>query len=225
MEPNFPNTNYDNWREFVTVVLWKPGKPNYQVAKAYRPIALLCTLAKVITAIVANDISYLVEKHQLLPKTHFGGCPGRTMMDALHYMTHRIKEAWQNKKVVSILFLDVEGAFPNAVTARLIHNLWKRRIPEIYITFVKNLLQGRSTKLKFDDYTSNAIEIHNGIGQGDPLSMILYIIYNADLLEITENSKEEVLGYVDEVAIMVTGDDFAETSRKLERMMTHKGGV
>ena len=182
------------WREFVTIVLRKPGKPNYTVPKAYRPIALLCTIAKLLTALVADDMSRLVEKHQLLPKTHFGGRPGRTTTDAIHYLTYRIKEAWRKGKVASILFLDVEGAFPNAVTDRLIHNLKRRRMPKIYINFVKQLLGDRSTKLKFDDFTSEPIKIENGIGQGDPLSMLLYIIYNADLLEIadTKNSKDEL---------------------------------
>jgi len=64
---------YDPWREFTTVVLRKPGKPNYQAPKAYRPIALLCTMAKLVTALVASDLSHLVETHNLLPNTHFGG--------------------------------------------------------------------------------------------------------------------------------------------------------
>lgn len=63
---------YDPWKESTTVVLRKPGKPNYKLAKAYRPIALLSTLAKVLTAIVAQGVSQLVEQHQLLPSTHFG---------------------------------------------------------------------------------------------------------------------------------------------------------
>ena len=81
------------------------------------------------TAIVAEEISQLVELHQLLPKTHFGGWPGRTTMDTLHYMVHHVKQAWRDNKVVSILFLDVKGAFPNAVTKWLLHNLRKWRIP------------------------------------------------------------------------------------------------
>jgi hypothetical protein len=61
----------DNWREFTTVVLRKPGKPNYEIPKAHRPIALLCTMAKVLTAIVTEDISYMVEKESLLPSSHY----------------------------------------------------------------------------------------------------------------------------------------------------------
>jgi ribonuclease HI len=216
---------YDPWREFTTVVLRKPGKPNYETPKAYRPIALLSTLAKVLTAIVAEDVTRLVERHQLLPKTHYGGRPGRTTTDALHYLVHRIKEAWGKGQVASVLFLDVEGAFPNAVTDRLIHNLKKRRIPTSYVTFIKQLLTGRRTRLKFDDFTSESIKILNGIGQGDPLSMILYILYNADLLEIPEDEeKEDSLGYVDDIALVALGEDFNETTKRLETMMTKENG-
>ena len=42
---------YAPWRESVTVVLRKPGKPRYDTPKAYRPIALLNTLGKVLTSI------------------------------------------------------------------------------------------------------------------------------------------------------------------------------
>lgn len=88
-------------------------------------------MANVLTVMVAENISQLVEWHQLLPNTHFRGRPGRTTMDAIHYLVHKIKSAWANDQVASVLFLDMEGAFPNAVTTRLIHNLKKRRIPEI----------------------------------------------------------------------------------------------
>jgi hypothetical protein len=70
----------------------------------------------------------------------------------------------------------MEGAFPNAVTDRLLHNLRKRRIPRVYVDFIKQLLSNRRTRIKFDDFVSEAIQIINGIGQGDPLSMLLYII-------------------------------------------------
>lgn len=124
-----------------------------------------------------------METHQLLPKTHFGGRPGHTTTDAIHYLIHKIKAAWREDQVVSVLFLDVEGAFPNAVTDRLIHNLKKRRIPTLLVKFITRLLTNRRTKIKFDDYTSEYMDITNGIGQGNPLS----ILYNADLLEISDD--------------------------------------
>jgi ribonuclease HI len=216
---------YDPWKDFTTVVLRKPGKPSYEVPKAYRPIALISCLAKVLTSLVAETISNLVETHQLLPKTHFGGRPGRTTTDAIHYLIHKIKAAWREDQVASVLFLDVEGAFPNAVTDRLIHNLKRRRIPAMLVRFVAILLANRRTRLRFDDYTSEYMDITNGIGQGDPLSMLLYIIYNADLLEITENdAMEDALGYVDDIALLAKGDDFEESTNRLKMMMTKEDG-
>jgi Reverse transcriptase (RNA-dependent DNA polymerase) len=145
-------------------VLRKPGKPSYEVPKAYRPIVLINTMWKVLTAILAEQLTFFAEKHQLLPSHHFGGCPGRTTTDAMHLLTYKIRGAWRNGKVAAVLFLDIEGAFPNAVPSTLLHNLRKRRVPHKLINFTEGMLEGRVTTLKFDDYTSNPIPIDNGIG-------------------------------------------------------------
>ena len=218
-------TYYEPWKHFTTIVLRKPGKPDYEIPKAYRPIALLCTMAKVLTALIAEDMSQLVEKHQLVPATHFGSRPGRTTTDALQYLVYKIKDAWRQGKVALILFLDVEGAFPNAVSDRLIHNLRKRKIPSIYIELIRKILEGRKTRLKFDDFISELIDICNGIGQGDPLSMILYVIYNADLLDMLALLEgEDSIRYVDDAIAIAFGKDFYMTTQTLERMMNREDG-
>lgn len=170
-------------------------------------------------------MSRLIEGNNLLPETHFGGRPGRMTTDAVHYLVHKIKSAWRGKKVASILFLDVEGAFPNAVTDRLLHNMRKRRIPTQYINFVKQILQDRKTRLKFDDFVSEPTNIDNGIGQGDPISMLLYIIYNADLLDLCIGNNESSLGYVDDALVIATGTDFQDTTNKLKNFMERDGGA
>jgi hypothetical protein len=199
-------TYYEPWRKFTTVVLRKPGKPNYTIPKAYRPIALLNTTCKLLTAVVADQLTYILEHHQLLPNTHFGGRPGRCTTDSLHLLEETVKNAWRSHKVVSALFLDIEGAFPNAVTNRLLHNMRMRRIPRELISFTEQVLTGRKTQLRFDGYTSDWISIDNGIGQGDPLSMILYIIYSSDLVDIAKRRQgrkaltELTLAFVDDTA-------------------------
>lgn len=50
-----------------TIVLKKPGKEDYRVPKAYRPIALLDTIGKVLKSIIARRISDLAEALNLLP--------------------------------------------------------------------------------------------------------------------------------------------------------------
>lgn len=91
--------------------------------------------------------------------------------------------------------------------------------------FVRALLSNRKTKIKFDNFTSEIIELNNGIGQGNPLSMLLYIIYNADLLEILgDDTQEDALGYVDDIALLTVGKDFEETTERLKQLMEKEGG-
>ena len=216
---------YEPWKAFTTVVLRKPGKPKYNVPKAYRPIALLNTQVKVLTAIMAEQMMYYAEAHNLLPANHFGGRKGRNATDAVHLLVHKIKAAWRKGKAISVLFLDIEGAFPNADNVQLLRNLNKRKIPHALTRFIANMLENRCTTLKFDGFSSEAITLNNGIGQGDPLSMVLYQFYNADLLEIPKGKEESAIAYVDDAILIATADNFHETHSKLLDMMTRKDGA
>ena len=220
------NTYYDSWKDFTTVVLRKPGKADYTVPKAYRPIALLNTTCKLLTALVAQRTTDILERHNLLPNTHFGGRPGRTTTDSIHLLETIVKNAWRNGKVASILFLDIEGAFPNAVKERLIHNMRMRRLPIEIAAFTDRMLTGRRTQLRFNDSTSDWIPINNGIGQGDPLSMIAYLIYCADLTDIANPSnKETALAFVDDTAFIAVGKSFEDTHATLADMMERPNGA
>ena len=73
------------------------------------------------------------------------------------------------------------------------------------------MLKGRTTTLRFDDHVSDNISIDNGIGQGDPLSMVLYQYYNADLLDMPETANESAIAYVDDVLILAMAKNFEST--------------
>jgi len=116
-------TYYDPWRESVTVILQKPGCPDYLAPKAYHPIALLNTMSKLLSALVADRALYILESNSLLPAMHFGGRLGCSTEDSLLLLKTTIKHAWWQQKVASVLFLNIRGAFLNAVTDQLLHNM------------------------------------------------------------------------------------------------------
>ena len=142
-------------------------------------------------------------------------------------LTHSIKEVWRKKKVASVLFLDVQGAFPNVVKEILLHNMRLRGIPTRYIMVTELILTGRKTKLSFNDFLSEFIVITNGNNQGCPLSMIFYAFYNAGLLEISPpgDPNENQFGFVDDVALLATGNMFQETYARITDMMTCPNGA
>ena len=72
------------WRNSITLVIPKPARLSYAEPSAYHPIALLDTITKILSACIAEDLTKLAEKHNLLPDNHFRCQPGRTSTDALH---------------------------------------------------------------------------------------------------------------------------------------------
>ncbi|KAF4546996.1 Hypothetical protein D9617_74g064580 [Elsinoe fawcettii] len=95
------------WKTARIVTIRKPGKPDYTVAKAYRPISLLCTLSKGWKRIMATRLSHLAKGYQLLPPGHFGARPRRSREIARVYIVETIADAWRSGKVVSLATFDV----------------------------------------------------------------------------------------------------------------------
>ena len=56
--------------------------------------------------------------------------------------------------------------------------------------------------------------------------MLLYILYNADLLEIPNNQEnEDAIGYVDDIALIAIGENLEETTNQLKNIMTKNDGA
>ena len=201
------------------MVLRKPDKDDYTIPKAYRPIALLNTIGKIMDAVLARRLSYLVEAHHVLPDTHIGGRKLRSTEHALHLITEKIYKAWNtgHGRVASLLLLDVSGAFDNVSHERLLHDLRTRRVDEKLVKWIASFLSERRTRIMMDDFTSEEHAISTGIPQGSPLSPILYIFYNAGLLETCAVDHDTTAtGYIDDAAILACGDTTAETCAKLK---------
>ena len=167
---------------------------------------------------------FILESHNLLPNTHFGGRPGHSTEDSLHLLENTIRHTWRQGQVISALFLDIEGVFSNVVTDHLIHNMKRHRLPPEIISFTSRMLHRRKTKLHFDDYTSEWFNITNSIRQGNPLSMILYIIYNSDLVRTATGKHELTLAFVDDTVFLPIGKMFQETHQILHDMLERSGG-
>jgi hypothetical protein len=176
------------FQDSVTVVLKKPNKDDYSKAKAYRPIALLETLGKAFESAIAERISYYVEEHQLLPEDHIGARKTRSTEHAIHTLLERIYKAHEQAdkgthKVATLLMLDASGAFDNVHHNKLVECLARRKIPAPIVLWIREWLKGRRTKLKLPEGESSWVDLKYGVPQGSSLSPILWLFYNADLLD------------------------------------------
>jgi ribonuclease HI len=197
--------------------LRKPGKPDYSIPDAYRPISLLNTLGKLLEAVMARRLSYLAEKHGLLPNSQFGGRPGRTTEQALLVLSNAIDQAWYKHKVVTLIAFDLKGAFNGANKKSLDVSLQARGIPMIARKWIVSFMSDRHANIGFDDFRTETQSLENaGLAQGSPLSPILFAFFNADLVDQLVDSHGGASAFIDDYFRWRVGRSVEENLVKIQ---------
>lgn len=198
------------WRTATTAILRKSDKDNYLEPGAYRPIALLSCLGKVLETIVTRRVAHWAETRQIIAQGHMGGRRQHSTDDAFVILTSWINQKWKEGKILSGLFLDVKSAYPSVHKKRLIHTLTQRQCPPYLTEQVASFLEGRTTTLRSQDFLYNEFDIGDGLPQGSPLLVVLYIIYNSALLisnHISLDTDKISLAFIDNVTHLVANRD------------------
>ena len=207
----------EDWKLTETPILKKPGKPDYTSTGAWRPIILSNGYTRLLNICKTEDLVIMCEKMGILPKNHFGGRPGQATTDSVHLVVKMVKDVWRRGEVASLLCLDMKAVFPSAAVDVLLQEMRECGILEGHIEWFKRRLDGRKTMVLFNDYKSDIFDIKEGIDQGDTQSLITWIIYNHQILNIFRKANKETgFLFVDDTAILVAGQNFNATYAKLK---------
>jgi ribonuclease HI len=209
------------WRHAKIIPLKKPGKDNYTVAKAWRPISLLSTLGKVLESVVAERISHAVETYGLLPTNHFGARKQRSAEQALILLQEQIFTAWRGRKVLSLISFDVKGAYNGVCKERLIERMRARGIPEELCRWTEAFCTDRTASIQINGQCSEAQDLPQaGLPQGSPFSPVLFLFFNADLVQRHIDSHGGAIAFVDDFTAWVTGPTAASNREGIEAIIS-----
>ncbi|GAA5976976.1 hypothetical protein JCM10908_005699 [Rhodotorula pacifica] len=208
-----------SWRDAVGVVLRKPKKGDYSLAKAYRLIAFEKTSAKVLESIVAQRLAYLAEHHQLLPPEHFGGRQGRSVDKSVACFVDEIKSQWRQGNVVVGIALDVAKAFPSVDTEVLCSELRKKGLPTHAVSWIRSFMSDRTCDLRLEGVSSGPVEWRSGLPQGSPLSPVLYLFYNAPALASLQSPTSLAVGWIDDINLLVWGKSAEAAIARANQLM------
>jgi hypothetical protein len=105
-----------------------------------------------------------------------------------------------------MISFDVKGAYCGVYTKRLLGNLTARGIPPSMVHWVNVFCSGRSASILINGLvTLKEALAQPGLPQGSPLSPIIFIFFNADLVQNNITAQGGSIAFVDDYTAWTTG--------------------
>src|SRR6185369_2918659 len=208
-----------HFKDSVSVVIPKPGKPSYDTPKSFRPIVLLNTVGKLVEKMLAARLQFEGLKYGAIESQQFGGITQRSTEDAGSYLVHLVRSGWASNLQTSVLAFDLANFFPSLNHEILAKVLQISGYSPTITNFFRSYLVGRRTKFSWEGEVSPSFAAEAGVGQGSALSPILAVLYLAPMMEIVKARVSKViadiLSYVDDGTLVAQSKDWATNNVNL----------
>ena len=190
----------------ITLIPKDSGDP--LSTKNYRPISLLNIEYKLITKVLANKVSPFLES--IVNPDQAAAIKDRNIQNHNHLIRDIITLAHDRGDKTCILSIDQQKAFDMVSHEWLALVLKRCNFGPNFISWVNLLYEGATSKFVVNGILSEAFELGRGVRQGDPLSMILYVLSLEPLLESirqdnditgidnTSGTKQKLLAFADD---------------------------
>lgn len=168
-----------------------PKKDDATNVKAYRPISLVYSFAKLITKLMANRLAGRLD--QMITPNQSAFIKGRFILDNVLLFQHTTKYLHQQKQPRILLKLDITKAFDSISWPFLLKVMQRVGLGPVWCDIISGLLASSSTHILLNGSPGERIAHRRGLRQGDPLSPMLFILIMDVLCHLVNKASEEEL--------------------------------
>ena len=198
-----------SWKIAEVIPITKHANKNILDPSKYRPISLLNMGGKILDKLLINRINYRLYKNELLTKSRYGFTPQKSTIDATMEAKSFIEPMLENRGLVIMTSLDIQGAFVSAWWPGILQGLRDFKCPRNLYKLSKEFFNDRTVVMITKNYS-----IERRIKKERPQvpssgSGFWNVLYNALLtLELTSRSK--AIAFADDLIILSRGESVAE---------------
>lgn len=168
-----------------------PKKGDKSELKNWRPISLLNSDYKLLSKVISARLKYKLVN--LISPEQKCGIPNRRIEEVHLNIAAVLTDSMKNSKPVTILTIDQSKAFDKVNQTFLFEAMDSLNIDKHIITWAKILYKNCKSQIQINKILRTPpIEVHSGIRQGCPLSMLLYIIGAEILNQMAKKNNESV---------------------------------
>lgn len=213
------------WKRANLLLLRKGDKPINDPA-SFRPICLLDVEGKLYEQLVLIRLNKEIDRTGGLSKRQYGFRRGRQTVDAILEVINTAKDAAlytsNHRRLCAMLTLDVRNAFNSASWQHILDALRQRGIDESIINIVSSYLSDRLIILEAQGVAKTKT-INSGIPQGSILGPTLWNILYNDLLETEFTQGTKLIGFADDIAMVVVAKTEQELMNKANSSLIRVG--
>jgi exonuclease III len=205
----------EEWRNSTVVAIFKKGDtmdPNN-----YRGIALINTMLKILSKVLAKRLQNIVVDFGLVRREQIGFMKFEECVAQAASLLEICQRRQNEGRETILLFLDLKKAYDLVPHERLIQKLAAKGLGSKMLNMIRNMYQNTFMKVKVGDIITEAYMYRRGVRQGCPTSPMIFNLYIDDLLD--EINPTKIPGITGEIRGLAFADDtiiFANDQKDLE---------
>lgn len=203
----------DEFKKAVVIPIHKGGSKSD--VNNYRPISLLCTLAKVLETLIMKRLNAHLNRFNILSDNQYGFRSNVSTNHALKKLTDFVYEKLDSHEPAAVIFLDLKKAFDTVNHRILLNKIQSLGIRQTSHNLLESYLSKRKQCVRINGINSEYSEINFGVPQGSVLGPLLFNIYINDLLIYVNGT----VSFADDTVLLSTANTWDELETNMNRQL------